>query len=162
MTPVIIFCAKFLFLAASLLVAVVFVRVAPKQRRILLVRALVVLVLSVALAKGGGALYKDPRPFVIRHVTPIIPHEPDNGFPSDHALLIFACAFLLLPFSLRAGLVTTLIAVVVGVARVACLLHTPADIVASGVFAAVANVVAWRLVGLRPASRWAEGKWSIS
>ncbi len=149
MTSVIIFCAKYLFVVLPLLVAVVFLRQRGANRRVLILRAMLVVVVSVVLAKGGGALYDEPRPFVVRQVAPLIPHDADNGFPSDHTLLSFACAFLLLPFEKRIGGVAVLAACGVGWGRVASLLHSPLDIVASLVFAALANLLAWGLV--RPA-----------
>lgn len=149
MTSVIVFCAKYLFVVPLLLLAAVFLREGGANRRVLVLRAVLVLVVSVVLAKGGGALYEEPRPFVVRQVAPLIPHAADNGFPSDHTLLSFACAFLLLPFEKRMGIVAVAAACGVGWGRVASLLHSPLDIAASMGFAALANLPAWGLV--RPA-----------
>ncbi|MBM3205141.1 hypothetical protein FJZ48_04175, partial [Candidatus Uhrbacteria bacterium] len=41
------------------------------------------------LSRIASRLYFHPRPFVVEGVAPLIPHAPDNGFPSDHALLSF-------------------------------------------------------------------------
>ncbi|MDQ2687032.1 MAG: phosphatase PAP2 family protein [Armatimonadota bacterium] len=150
MTALIVFCAKYLFVLAPAITVLVFWKLSPKERRVMAVRGLVVLVLAVALAKGGGAVYHDTRPFAASHVQPLIPHVADNGFPSDHTLLAACCAFLVLPFSLPAAGVTALVAIIVGAARVASLLHWPLDIGASLVFAAIANGIAWLVVRPRP------------
>ncbi|MCW3101504.1 MAG: bcrC1, partial [Chthonomonadaceae bacterium] len=146
MTALIIFCAKYLFVAIPLILVWVFWQVSPVDRRTLLLRGVIVLIVAVVLAKGGGALYNEPRPFVVQHVTPLVPHDADNGFPSDHTLLCFACAFLLLPFSPRAVGPALLIAATVGMARIASLLHSPLDVIASILMAAVANIIAWKAV----------------
>jgi len=143
MTELIIICAKYLFIAIPLLLLYVFWTLSNAQRKTLVLRGLIVCILAILLAKGGGALYNEPRPFVVQHVAPLIPHEADNGFPSDHTLLCFACAFLLVPFSPRMIGPALLISVTVALARVASLLHSPLDIVASIVMAAVANVIAF-------------------
>lgn len=112
----------------------------------LLLRGLLVLLLGTALAKGGGALYDEPRPFVVHHTRPLIPHAPDNGFPSDHTLLTAGCAFLIIPFSWPAGVAVMAVALVVGLSRIACGLHSPLDIGASIVFALLAAGAASLLV----------------
>lgn len=152
MTALIVVCAKYLFVLAPAITALISWKLPPLKRRVLLLRGLVVLVLAIVLAKGGGAIYHEPRPFVANHTHPLIPHVADNGFPSDHTLLAAACAFLLLPFSLPAAGVTALVTIAVGAARIASLLHSPLDIGAAIVFAAIANTVAWLVVRPRHAT----------
>jgi undecaprenyl-diphosphatase len=139
MNTLIILAAKYLVILPPILLAFVFWKASSADRKILILRGLVVLVLSVALAKGGGALFNDVRPFVAHHTTPLIPHAPDTGFPSDHTLLAAACALLTLPFSKRLGIAGLVFALVVGLARIACGLHTLLDIGGSLVFAGFAN-----------------------
>lgn len=134
-------CANYLFVLAPLLTVFVFV-VLPPARRPLLLRGLIALVIAVVMAKTGGAFYNEPRPFVSRHVAPLIPHGPDNGFPSDHTLLCAVCAFLILPFSRPLGIAAGVVALLVGVARIIALLHSPLDIAAGIAFAAFAVYIA--------------------
>ena len=143
MTELIIICAKYLFITIPMLLLYVFWTLSNARRKSLLLRGFVVCILAVTLAKGGGALYNEPRPFVVQHVAPLIPHGADNGFPSDHTLFCFACAFLLMPFSPRAIGPVLLLCVTVALARVASLLHSPLDIVASILMAAIANIIAY-------------------
>ncbi len=146
MDELILFCAKYLFAAIPLILLFVFWQISWEQRKLLILRGILVLILALVLAKGGGALYFEPRPFVVQHTVPLIPHDADNGFPSDHTLLCFACAFLIIPFAPRAIGPALLIAATVGMARIASLLHTPFDIVASILMAALANFIAWKVV----------------
>ncbi len=148
MTTLIVFCARFLFVSSFLCFGAVMYKSDNPQRKALMLRAILVALLSIALAKGLGAVYYEPRPFVVQHIQPLVPHEPDSGFPSDHTLLVFACAFLLVPFSRPAALITLLIGSAVGTARVLSHLHSPLDIGASIVFALLANVVAAFLIRL--------------
>ena len=113
-------------------------------------------VLAVALALIAGHLYYDPRPFVTHHLTPIIPHAADNGFPSDHALFTSFLGFTMLLYSRRTGIFLLIIAVLVSWARVAAHIHNPRDIVGSFVIAAVAVLV------VRVVTKWwrARGKTS--
>ncbi len=142
-TVLIAFCAQYLFILAPVLVAVVFRKTAPVYRRLMLWRRLVVLIVSFILAKIGGAIYDEPRPFVLSHKPPLVPHVADNSFPSDHVLLILASAFLLISFSWRGAALLLLVGVIVGFARVAGGLHSPTDIAASAFFAVLANRIAY-------------------
>ncbi|MCW3062323.1 MAG: undecaprenyl-diphosphatase [Capsulimonas sp.] len=137
MSSITLFCAQYLFVVPIALFLWGWLRADAAGRRALLLRGVIALVLGVALAKGGGALYDDPRPFVVGHFTPMIAHAPDNGFPSDHSLLVFSCAFLLWPFDRRLSALAAIASAAVGAARVASGLHHPFDVFASILFAGV-------------------------
>lgn len=136
------FAASYLvFIASALAVAILAVRLWPRSRLWLLrwgVAAGLTLVLSYALAKLGGGLYNDPRPFTISHVPPLIPHAADNGFPSDHALLAAALVVLVAIVDLWWSLALVVLAVLVDWARVGAGLHHVVDVVGSSVFVAIA------------------------
>ncbi len=146
MNGLIIICAKYLFVVNGLLYLGVFYRTPPEDRRTLVLRTAAALLIALVLAKGGGALYNEPRPFVTQHIAPLIPHEADNGFPSDHTLLSFTLAFLLVPFCKRSGVAAVIIGTIVGVSRIAAHLHSPLDIVASIVIAGIATVGAMQII----------------
>lgn len=84
---------------------------------------------------------------------PLIAHGNDNGFPSDHTLLSSLLGFAILPFAPVAGLVTLLVALLIGTARVLAFVHHPIDIIASFVFAGVAVLIAYYSVKLYFAKR---------
>jgi undecaprenyl-diphosphatase len=117
-----------------------------KQRRI---EFLIILVaggvLSLILAKLGSALVQDPRPFVVGHFTPLIPHSADNGFPSDHTLLSSFLGYAILRYSKKLGIAMLLVAALIGASRVAAGVHHPLDILGSFVIAGIACLVVAKL-----------------
>jgi undecaprenyl-diphosphatase len=122
----------------------------------------VLLVLSYLFAKIGEAAYYDPRPFVVDHVKPLIPHAPDNGFPSDHGLLAAAIVAAILLLSPLWAVPFAVLGAIVDWARVGAGIHHVADVVASALFVAVAMVIAVTIASI--AFRWLEPrlpeKWS--
>jgi undecaprenyl-diphosphatase len=135
---IIIFVAKYFFIISILLVASYWIRARASVKIELTWRLAVGGVLAFALAALAGHLYFDPRPFVTHHLIPLIPHSPDNGFPSDHVLLTAFLGFTMLLYSRTLGLALLVVAFLVGAARVAAHIHNPRDIVASFVIAALA------------------------
>lgn len=106
-----------------------------------LVAALCTLVLGYLFSKIAGDLYRDPRPFTIDHVRPLIHHAADNGFPSDHALLAAAVVALVLLLDWRWALPFVVLAVLVDWARVGAGLHHVQDVAGSGLIVAVALLI---------------------
>ena len=118
--------------------------------------------IALALARVGGHLYNNPRPFVTGHLKPLFPHAPDNGFPSDHALLTSFLAFALWRWSRGLSIALVVNAVLVGGARVLAHVHHVIDILGSWGFSLVAVLVIagierWRAHGLSPRRRGAAG-----
>ena len=145
MTPI-VFAAKYLIIVPILFVAIEYLRYDPDERRCLLRRGLIAATLAIVFAKVGGALYFEPRPFVAHHFTPLISHEADNAFPSDHTLLAFTCGFLLFGFIPHLSVFTLMTAALIAFARIRSGLHSPLDIGASIVMALVANIIAALLI----------------
>ena len=123
-----IFLAKYL-LHVSAVVAVVFLCKQPREKqRKILVLALTLFSLSYLVAKIAGYFFFSPRPFVVGNFTPLIPHAPNNGFPSDHTLLAAAVALVVFHFQKRLGLLLLFFAFLVGLARVLAGVHHWTDI----------------------------------
>lgn len=61
--------------------------------------------LVYSLGLLANHLYFDPRPFVVGHFTPLVYHAPDNGFPSDHSLLVSPFATVGMFWNRRLGVV---------------------------------------------------------
>jgi len=141
-----IFGANYPLTLVPLIALFVYWRSSGEQRRQLLLRGLIVLITGIALAKIGGMVYNEPRPFIVEHIQPLIPHVNDSGFPSDHTLTVSAIALLLAPFSLPAAGMTLLLAAIIGISRIGCHLHSVLDIMASFLFAIMANGIAWLIV----------------
>jgi membrane-associated phospholipid phosphatase len=99
--------------------------------------------LAFLIAYIAGVLYYDARPFVVDHLEPLIPHAPNNGFPSDHTLAAMVTAAVIFVYRRRLGIVLGLLGILVGVARIMAYLHHPIDVVASILIAFSATFFAW-------------------
>ncbi|MHB8575484.1 MAG: phosphatase PAP2 family protein [Dehalococcoidia bacterium] len=151
-----IFAAKYLvFVTVVPTAAILAVRLWSRPRVWVLrwtLAAGLLLVLSYALAQLGSAVYNDPRPFITSHVPPLIPHAPDNGFPSDHALLAAALVAVVALVDVWWALPIAVLAVLVDWGRVGSGLHHVVDVVGSSVLVALATLVAFGIARL--AVRW--------
>ncbi|MDP3995235.1 MAG: hypothetical protein Q8P78_01305, partial [bacterium] len=59
----------------------------PDIKRRMIRFGAMVLPLAYVIAFVARSFFYSPRPFVESGIAPLIPHAPDNGFPSDHTLL---------------------------------------------------------------------------
>lgn len=128
MQAIIVFCGQYLYLLVLAVALLVMVRSEPHERRHLLLVGMIAGVLAVVLTKVGGLLVNDPRPFVVAHTLPLIPHGTDNGFPSDHTVLCMTVASVFVLRKKWLGGVLMLCALLVGMSRVLAGLHHPLDI----------------------------------
>ena len=151
MDSIIIFGAKYLYLAVVILALFYLLILPKKESSRVIVAALIALPLSYLVAKGLSALYYDPRPFVVGQFVPLIPHAPDNGFPSDHTLFVSAIAPLTFAFERRLGLALFVVAALVGWSRVGAGVHHLTDILGSMI---IASVVTWGVVRFVFPSLW--------
>ncbi|MDE1975615.1 MAG: phosphatase PAP2 family protein [Patescibacteria group bacterium] len=94
--------------------------------------------LAYIIGVVGGLLYYDPRPFIIGHFTPLIPHAPDNGFPSDHALLASAIAMIGTIWNRRLGFALWILAVLIAIGRVYVGVHHVIDVCGSFIISILA------------------------
>lgn len=151
MDSIIIFGAKYLYLAVVILALFYLLILPKKESSRVIVAALIALPLSYLVAKGLSALYYDPRPFVVGQFVPLIPHAPDNGFPSDHTLFVSAIAAVIFAFERRLGLALFVVAALVGWSRVGAGVHHLTDILGSMI---IASVVTWGVVRFVFPSLW--------
>ncbi|AZC21383.1 MULTISPECIES: undecaprenyl-diphosphatase [Pseudomonas] len=123
-----LFMAQWLVLAVPLLLLLFWVFGDRRQRMIVLLATLsIVLALASNLVIRG--LWFHPRPFMLELGQNFLAHAPGASFPSDHASGMFAMGFALLLASLRkTGLVMLALAVLVGWARIYLGVHFPLDI----------------------------------
>ena len=129
MDNLIIFCAKYVFFAAEILVLLLLLQQNRKQRLQFLLTLISAGIVALALSKILGKLYYDPRPFVNQNIAPLIAHAPDNGFPSEHTWFTATVASCLYLFNKQYGKLAFIVVLVVGIARVLAHLHSPIDIV---------------------------------
>lgn len=129
MDQLIIFCAKYLFLAVPIIFIIVWAQSNKKHKKELGLALVLAIIIAGLLDKIAGKLFYDPRPFVASSVKPLIDHVADNGFPSEHTLFCFAIATVIFIYKRNIGVVALLLSAIVGIARVAAHVHSPIDII---------------------------------
>ena len=138
-----IFGAKYLYLLAGVIALVGFWKLPKEKKKEIIIFSMIALPAIYIVSKIGAWLYSDPRPFVAGHFVPLIPHDPDNGFPSDHVLLVSAIASLIFPFNKKISAGVWIVAILVGISRVYVGIHHPVDIVGSIVISVVVSAAAY-------------------
>lgn len=137
MDTLMILFAKYLYLLI-ILGAVIYGLFQPREKqKSMLILTVIALPVIYMVAKIGSHLYYDPRPFVTMHIKPLIPHAPDNGFPSDHTLISAAFASILFVFNKKWGIIAFIFALLVGISRIYVHVHSPIDIAGSFVMSVV-------------------------
>jgi undecaprenyl-diphosphatase len=149
---VIVLVGKYLIFLVALM-AVVFTLHSERATRNNIVK-LAVVAIPMALIIGwvAGRLYYHPRPFVVEDVRPLIPHEADNGFPSDHTLLAMTASAVMFVYRRRVGFVMGIMALLIGAARVVANIHYPVDVAAGASIALASTGIAW--IAVRKLLRW--------
>lgn len=90
------------------------------------------------LARAAGMLFGHEQPFAVLGFEPLVPHDVDNSFPSDHTALGFALGGSVFFYHRAAGMVLIVATMLVGASRVAAGLHYPVDIVVGAIIGIVA------------------------
>ena len=107
---------------------------------------------SLLVGKLMSLLYQPAiaRPFIELGVSPGAAYIDNPGFPSDHALLATVAVVAVYAVTRRKWLVVALalVLVLMSVARVVALVHTPLDII-GGIAAGLAGVVWYRKLTIR-------------
>ena len=145
MNSIIILCAKDLIYLTALLGLVYWITLKTDQKRHFVIFGAITASAAFILAKIGGLLFYNARPFASEHLTPLIQHAASNGFPSSHTLLAAVIAVTIFAISKKWGIGFMVVAVIIGASRVAANIHHPVDIIGSIIFAVVGGVVAYYL-----------------
>ena len=152
MDTAIIFIAKYLLYICAAIAVIYFLKQSRQKQKEMLIFAVILLPLSYIIAKIVGHFYFDPRPFVLGHFTPLIPHVPANGFPSDHTLFGAAVAFAIFHFNKKLGSPLLFFAILIGFSRILAGVHHTADILGSIIIAGLVyllvsyvNPSSWRI-----------------
>ena len=139
-----------IYLVVPLLIALWFLPGADRalrQRVAIVVPAAVIVALALGIA--AGQLYSDSRPFVSDPGTRLlISHSPDNGFPSDHALVSFAVAGALMSWRWLACLAVMAVAALIGFARIFVGVHWPLDVAGGALIGIMAGALLARAIPL--------------
>lgn len=91
-------------------------------------------------------LITSPRPFVVEQVNPLFSHSTDNGFPSDHTLLVMTVAAIIFVYNRKSGIILGILGLLVGGARILAKVHHPIDIVGSAIIAITCVYVSQKLL----------------
>lgn len=141
-----IFGAKYLYIVSIFIGALLFFRASIEEKKKMVVFGIISLGLAFVVSLIARELYFNPRPFVVEGFEPLIPHDPDNGFPSDHTLLVAAIAALFTFFNRRVALWLWVPAVLVAVSRVYTGVHHAADVLGSILIAIASAQVAYAII----------------
>jgi undecaprenyl-diphosphatase len=99
-----------------------------------------------------------PRPFVALGITPLFPHDADSSFPSDHTLVGVALATPLVVRRIAGRWAAFILALGIGLARVAAAVHWPSDVLVSAALAvglgALASWLVSCLLRMAPVQVW--------
>jgi len=136
-SPLIVFGANYLIILIIGIAVAYFIKQPRKKQGSILIFSLLSLFLIYLTIKIIGYFYFDPRPFVVNHFTPLIPHAPDNGFPSDHMLVSSAVAAMLYYYNRKISAVLWVLAFIVGASRVVAGVHHWSDIAGSALIAII-------------------------
>ncbi len=146
MNSIIIFLALYLYLFIIILGFLSFFFLTAAKRKDMLKLSLLTFPFSFLLGKLLSFLFYNPRPFVLEHIHPLIPHAPDNGFPSDHALLTMTIAAVVVTYNRKLGIFLFCLALAIGIARILANVHHLIDILGSICIAAVTTYLSWLIL----------------
>lgn len=148
MDAIIIFFASKLHIGI-VLVGVLFCALLSNKRRVFFAyKALIALPVAFVLGRFASLVISSPRPFVVENIQPLIAHIPNNGFPSEHTLLVATISALVYTESKVVGVILGVLAISVGIARVLANVHHSVDVVGSVGIAVFAVVISSYLVRL--------------
>jgi undecaprenyl-diphosphatase len=118
-----------------------------KERKVLCAyRTLIALPISFLLGRISNLVVSSPRPFVVENIQPLIAHIPDNGFPSEHTLLVATISVLVYTEHKVFGLILGVLTLGVGLARVQANVHHGIDVVGSIGIAVASVCITYHLV----------------
>jgi undecaprenyl-diphosphatase len=137
----IIFCAKYLYFLLIGIYLVYFIRLPKDEQKSLFLLTVIALPAIFLVSRIPALLYFDPRPFVVGHFAPLIPHAPDNGFPSDHALLTSSIASVVYYHSKKVSALLWLLTLMIGTARVLAGVHHWIDIFGAIIISVIGTVI---------------------
>ena len=146
MSFVIVFIGKYVIFIVGLIALTTTLFSERTIRNKIIVLAIPSFLFAFGMASVAGLLYYNPPPFVVEQTVPLIPHEADNGFPSDHTLYAMVAAADIFIYRRKIGILLGILAVLVGVFRVIAGIHHPIDIVGGIAIAIAATCIAWVLI----------------
>lgn len=134
--------AKYIIFAVPMGLAALWIAGSGATRRLALT-LFVALIVSVLLSFAIGLIFPLQRPFLIPLGHNLMEHRPSPSFPSNHALVIFSCAWTLFFMTHRwqAAIVAT-VGLFVAWSRIYLGVHWPFDMMGAAIVAGIAALVA--------------------
>lgn len=86
------------------------------------------LLTSWLLSETIKRITKIPRPYVSHNTIHTFTHSTGYSFPSEHAAVYGALAFIAFSIDFRLGIITTIVAFLIGISRVNLGVHYPIDV----------------------------------
>ena len=143
-----IFSAKYVYIAIIAIAVFYFLKQPSDIRKRIIILSVFVLPITYAMAKLVGHFYYDPRPFVQNNFIPLIPHESNNGFPSNHTLVSAAISAVVYPFSRKTSIMLWMMTALVGISRVYVGVHHFIDVCSSIIISVVITWLIYKIVRL--------------
>lgn len=138
-----IFAAKYLIFAMAAAVIGLFVFKRNRIYKIMTFGAFVAAGWAWVINNLIGLIYFRPRPFIDHEVFKLISKSGlEKSFPSDHAAISFAIAFVIFFYNKKLGIVFLILALLVGVGRIFVGVHYPLDILAGGTVGFLSALIA--------------------
>jgi undecaprenyl-diphosphatase len=146
MESITVFFASKLHIFIVLASALFFVLLSKERKIVFAYNALIALPIAFLLGRLANLFISSPRPFVVENIQPLIVHIPDNGFPSEHTLLVATISALVYTEHKIIGFILGILALSVGLARVQANVHHGIDIVGSITIAVASVCISYHLV----------------
>ncbi|MFH1087699.1 MAG: phosphatase PAP2 family protein [Chloroflexota bacterium] len=143
MTVLITVIAQYLVVIVGLIAVAAAVLSERAVRNSIIKLAVLSFAIAFLISFVAGTVYYDARPFVVENIEPLVPHQPDNGFPSHHTLGAMVAAATIFVYRRRLGVLLSMLGVLAGIARIVAGLHYPVDIAGSILIAVIAVFCAW-------------------
>lgn len=132
----VIFGAKYLI--ALPVVVLLYVLYKSRHKRYLVFVTILSLPVAYALVRIAGIFYFHQQPFAVMGTEPLVPHEIDNSFPSDHVALSGAMATITFLQHRSWGIVLWFITALIAISRNLAHLHWPVDLIVAAVIGILA------------------------
>lgn len=134
--------ADYLVVPIALAGGLALLLIPAKERYIAWAKAVLAGLTALLFAKIIAQFYQGARPFETLGVEPGAAFLPNPGFPSDHALLVFAITCVVWAATKNKWLAGALLvaSIAVSVGRVLALVHTPADVIGGALCAIIAAI----------------------
>ena len=139
--PLMVTCAKIAAkypLYAVALFLVLYALMGDKTQRVLVIKTVIGVAVSLTISQMIITLFPHPRPFVMGVGHTFLEHAPTPSFPSHHMIIFTAIAMsFLLAKRLMLGVLLLALAFIVGWSRIYIGVHFPMDIIGGFCLASV-------------------------